>query len=68
MTGRLEDELGGPPPRAIAELPAEATADLAAAIADARRRRRQALEDAGDRVARIAPKRLRSRVRKGLTG
>ena len=60
----LEEQLGGPVPRRIAELPPEDLAHLGDAIQTARHRQAKALEEAGERALARIPRLLRAPIRK----
>ncbi len=60
----LEEQLEGPVPRGIAELPAQNLAHLADAIRTARHRQAKALEEAGERALERIPRLLRGPIRK----
>lgn len=62
----LRRALGAKPPKALATLDDAQLADLAAALGDARRRQREALQSSADGALKIVPRLLRGPVRKAL--
>jgi hypothetical protein len=60
----LEDQLRGPVPPGVAQLPAEHLHHLADAVRSARRRQADELQAAGDKALNVIPRLLRGPIRK----